>query len=303
MEIQRYYSLNNYLIEKIGCKVYKLALSGGVTCPNRDGKCGTRGCIFCSAGGSGEFAEDGATVIEQIECAKQRVRRKISSGKYIAYFQSYTFTYLPIEIIKEKLEQALCVEDICAISIATRPDCLDADVLDVLSDINRQKPIWVELGLQTIHESTARYIRRGYTLDVYDRAAARLKARGISVITHVIIGLPNETREMMIQTARYAGERSDGIKLQLLHVLKGTDLEKDYRSGFFNTLGMNEYIDILCDCIENIPENVVIHRMTGDGDKKLLVAPMWSADKKVVINSINKAFNNRNIIQGSKYIR
>ena len=299
--IQRYNNLNNYLAKRFGCKVYKLALSGGVTCPNRDGKCGTRGCIFCSAGGSGEFAENGGCVTEQIERAKQRVRRKISGGKYIAYFQSYTFTYQPVHIIKEKIEQAINAEDICAVSVATRPDCLDDNIISILSYFNNQKPIWVELGLQTIHEESARYIRRGYSLDVYDSAISRLKSCGLTVITHVIIGLPHETKDMMIQTARYAGEKSDGIKLQLLHVLKGTDLEREYQNGAFDVLSMNEYIDILCSCIENIPQNVVIHRMTGDGDKKILIAPMWSGSKKVVINSINQAFENQNIMQGRLY--
>ncbi|MGN0558874.1 MAG: TIGR01212 family radical SAM protein [Acutalibacteraceae bacterium] len=298
-----YYSLNNYLKETFGEKVYKLSLNAGTTCPNRDGKLGTRGCIFCSAGGSGEFAADKQlSISEQINQAKAMVKNKIKTDKYIAYFQSYTNTYAPIEYLRRIFFEAINNEEIVALSIATRPDCLQEPVLKLLSELNRIKPVWVELGLQTVNESTAKYIRRGYPLSVYDEAVENLHKIGIEVITHVILGLPNESKEDMLSTVRYVGKVTDGIKLQLLHVLKGTDLYTEYINGKFDVLSMESYIDILCDCIENLPKNVVIHRLTGDGDKRLLVAPMWSGDKKTVLNSINREFSKRNIIQGNKLI-
>ena len=222
--------LNDYLRRKFGCKVYKLALNGGFTCPNRDGTIGTRGCIFCSAGGSGEFAQDpGLSIKDQIELAKQRVAGKIKDGKYIAYFQAYTGTYAPIPYLREKYLEAIKHPDIVALSIATRPDCLPEEVLDLLFELNKIKPVWIELGLQTIHEHTARFIRRGYELSVYDDAVRKLRKRGIEVITHVILGLPGETKEDMLATVRYVCDSgATGIKLQLLHVLKGTDLEQVY---------------------------------------------------------------------------
>lgn len=287
---ERYTSLNDYLKERFGEKVYKLALSGGMTCPNRDGKIDTRGCIFCSAGGSGDFAESCAlSVTEQIERAKLRVSRKIKTGKYIAYFQAYTNTYAPVAYLRKIFTEAIRNPCIVALSIATRPDCLPDDVLELLSELNKIKPVWVELGLQTIHERTAQYIRRGYTLDVYDNAVKRLKNEQIDVITHVILGLPMETNEDMYRTVQYVCNGGvSGIKLQLLHVLKGTDLARDYEKGLFNVLTMQEYLNILDNCIDIIPKSVVIHRLTGDGAKKDLIAPLWSADKKRVINEINK---------------
>lgn len=296
-----YYSLNNYLKEKFGEKVYKLSLNAGTTCPNRDGKLGTRGCIFCSAGGSGEFAADkNLSITEQINQAKVKVKDKIKTNKYIAYFQSYTGTYAPVEYLRKIFFEAVNNEETVALSIATRPDCLQEPVLKLISDLNDVKPVWVELGLQTILDSTAKYIRRGYPLSVYDKAVENLHKIGIEVITHVILGLPNESKEDMLSTVRYVGKVTDGIKLQLLHVLKGTDLYTEYVNGKFDVLSMEGYIDILCDCIENLPKDVVIHRLTGDGDKRLLVAPLWSADKKTVLNSINREFTKRNIIQGNK---
>lgn len=296
-----YYSLNEYLTKTFGEKVYKLSLDGGMTCPNRDGTLDTRGCIFCSSGGSGEFSESRClSVSEQINRAKQRICAKTDCRKFIAYFQPFTNTYAPVAYLRELFEQAIAPDEIVALSIATRPDCLGEDVLDLLGELNRKKPVWVELGLQTIHPSTAEYIRRGYDIAVYDEAARRLRGMGINVITHIILGLPRESKADMLESVRYAGERSDGIKLQLLHVLKGTDLQSDYENGMFEVLGMEEYIDILCDCIEALPENVVIHRMTGDGDKKLLIAPMWSGNKKRVLNSIQKALRERNVTQGRR---
>ncbi len=294
-----YYSLNEYLKQTFGEKVYKLSLDGGMTCPNRDGTLDTRGCIFCSAGGSGEFAaERGKSVAAQIEEAKRRITAKSDCRRFIAYFQPFSNTYAPVERLRALFEQAMAPDDIAALSVATRPDCLGDDTVALLAELNRQKPVWVELGLQTIHAKTARYIRRGYDLSVYDDAVRRLHAVGVQVITHVILGLPGESREEILQSVRYAGERSDGVKLQLLHVLKGTDLQKDYEAGRFSVLSMEAYIDLLCDCVEILPRDTVIHRLTGDGDKRLLVAPLWSADKKRVLNAINRAFLKRNIEQG-----
>ncbi len=285
-----YYSFNQYLKDTFGCKVYKISINAGFTCPNRDGTLGTRGCIFCSKGGSGDFAESSTlSVTEQIESGKQRVSKKIKSGKYIAYFQAFTNTYAPIDVLAEKYCEAINHPDIVGISIATRPDCLGEEVLTLLSEINKIKPVFVELGLQTIHEKTAEYIRRGYPLSVYDNAVKALKAAGINTVVHLIIGLPNESREEMLESVEYACKSgADGIKLQLLHILKGTDLADDYLSGKFETLSMEEYLSIIKDCVEIIPKNVVIHRLTGDGPKKDLIAPLWSADKKSVLNALNK---------------
>ncbi len=294
-----YRSLNDYLKETFGTKVYKLALEGGFSCPNRDGLLDTRGCIFC-LGGSGDFAEKPCEdIFEQIEKAKRLVEHKNPGGKYIAYFQSYTNTYGPLEKLKKLFGEAASHPDICAVSIGTRPDCLPDEVVELLSDINKIKPVWVELGLQTIHEKTAEYIRRGYPLSVYDGAVKRLKAKGIYVITHMIIGLPGETPEEIAKTAKYIGQSgADGIKLQLLHVLRGTDLEKDYEKGLFKTLELEEYIQILGKCIKVLPPEMTVHRLTGDGNKKFLVAPLWSGDKKRVLNAINREFALKNITQG-----
>lgn len=297
----RYYSLNEYLKSTFGEKVYKISLNGGMTCPNRDGTIDTRGCIFCSRGGSGEFAASAILDIKnQIEQAKQRIKAKTDCRKFIAYFQPFTNTYASVEYLEKIFTQAIEGDEIVALSIATRPDCLDDDVLALLNRLNKIKPVWVELGLQTIHKQTSDYIRRGYELEVYDTAVRNLHSIGINVITHIILGLPNESKEMMLETVKYVGERTDGVKLQLLHILKDTDLLDDYNAGKFKALTIEEYIDILCDCIEILPQNVVIHRITGDGDKKLLVAPLWSADKKNVLNSINRIFSQRNITQGKR---
>lgn len=297
-----YYSLNEYLKNTFGEKVYKISLNGGMTCPNRDGTLSDKGCIFCSKGGSGEFSADKLlTVTEQIEQAKLRIKAKTDCKRFIVYFQPFTNTYADISYLRKIYYEAIENPDIAVLSIATRPDCLGKDVLELIDELNRIKPVWIELGLQTIHKKTADYIRRCYELEVYEEAVKNLKEIGVTVVTHIILGLPFETKEMMLESVKYAGERSDGIKLQLLHVLKDTDLLNDYNRGLFKTLSMDEYIDILCDSIEILPKNVVIHRLTGDGDKKLLVAPLWSADKKRVLNSINKTFRERNIVQGSKY--
>ena len=286
----KYTTLNNYLKERFGEKVYKIALNGGFTCPNRDGSIDTRGCIFCSKGGSGDFAESpDLTITEQIENGKKRLEKKIKNGKYIAYFQAFTNTYAPVERLRTIYEEAINHPDIVALSIGTRPDCLGDDVLALLDELNKIKPIFVELGLQTINEDTAKYIRRGYTLEVYDKAVADLHKIGTNVVTHIILGLPNESKEDMLNSVKYACKVTDGIKLQLLHILKGTDLAKDYEQGKFEMLTLEQYTEIIKECVQIIPENVVIHRLTGDGAKKDLIAPLWSADKKTVLNTINRA--------------
>lgn len=286
-----YLSFNKYLKDKFGQKVYKISLDGGFTCPNRDGKAGTRGCIFCSKGGSGDFAESRKmSITEQIESGKKKVEKKIKSGKYIAYFQAFTNTYAPIEMLRQKYEEAINHPDIVALSIATRPDCLGDDVLRLLDEMNKIKPVFVELGLQTIHQKSAKYIRRGYDLSVYDKAVMDLKKIGVNVVVHVILGLPNESENDMLETVKYVCESgANGIKLQLLHVIDGTDLAKDYEKGLFKTLEFDEYVNLIVKCVKIIPKDIVIHRLTGDGAKKDLIAPLWSADKKRVLNAINKA--------------
>ena len=301
---ERYYSLNRHLRETFGEKVYKLALDGGMTCPNRDGTIGTGGCIFCSAGGSGDFAEGRCEAVrEQLRRAKTSIQAKTDAKKFIAYFQSYTNTYAPVEYLERIFSEAMAEPEVAVLSIGTRPDCLGEDVVALLARLNRVKPVWVELGLQTIHEETARYIRRGYELPVYEDAARRLKREGITVITHVILGLPGESREDMLATVDYLAQenRPDGIKLQLLHVLRGTDLAKDYEAGRFRTMEMEEYFDILFACLERLPPDMVIHRLTGDGAKKSLLAPLWTGDKKRVMNSMKKELEIRDIRQGNRW--
>ena len=281
-------TLSDHYREKYGCKVYKLSLDGGFSCPNRDGTLGTGGCIFCT--GSGEFAEGGPEPIAiQLERAKTRVAAKNKGGKYMAYFQAFTNTYGPVEKLRQLYLQAIEPEEIVGLSIGTRPDCLGEDILALLEEINRIKPVSVELGLQTIHAETARYIRRGYDAAVYYDAVQRLKQAGIEVVTHIILGLPGETAEMMLQTTRAAvAAGTDGVKFHLLHVLRGTDLEKEYAAGKFRCLSMEEYGQILKQCVDSLPETVVVHRLTGDGAKKDLIAPLWSADKKRVLNYLHR---------------
>lgn len=288
--LMEYYSFNRYLRERFGCKVYKISINGGFTCPNRDGTLGTRGCIFCSAGGSGDFAESPElSITQQIEKGKERVKNKIKSGKYIAYFQAFTNTYAPVETLRKKFTQATNHPDIVMLSVATRPDCLPEEVIELLKELNDIKPVCVELGLQTIHEKSTEYIRRGYKLECYDNAVKRLKAAGLEVVCHIILGLPGETKSDMLESVDYACKSGiDGIKLQLLHVLKGTDLAKDYENEKFRVLTMDEYFDILKSCLDIIPKNIVIHRLTGDGAKKDLIAPLWSADKKRVLNAVSR---------------
>jgi len=276
--------LSQHYREKYGCKVYKLSLDGGFTCPNRDGTLGTRGCIFCT--GSAEFAAaECESVAKQRENARTRVSAKNKNGKYIAYFQSFTNTYAPVARLRELYVAAIAPEDVVGLAIGTRPDCLGPVVIDLLREVNDQKPVSVELGLQTIHEATAAYIRRGYPTDVYFDAVRRLKAAGIEVVTHVILGLPGETVNMMLETTRaVVNAGSNGVKFHLLHVLRGTDLAEDYAAGKFRCLELEEYGEILRQCIGLLPEDMVVHRITGDGAKKDLIAPLWSADKKRVLN-------------------
>ena len=283
--------LSQYYREKFGCKVYKLSLDGGFSCPNRDGKIGTGGCIFCT--GSGEFAEGGPDPIaDQLERAKLRVNSKNKDGKYIAYFQAFTNTYAPVERLRTLYYEAIAPADIVGLAIGTRPDCLEDDVIALLKEINSVKPVSVELGLQTIQEETARYIRRGYAADVYYDAVRRLKDAGIEVVTHIILGLPGETPEMMIQTTKASVQAgTDGVKFHLLHVLKNTDLAKDYEAGKFDCLSLEKYGEILKACIRCLPESVIVHRITGDGAKKDLIAPLWSGDKKRVLNYLHKILN------------
>lgn len=283
-----YRSVSDELKARFGQKVYKLALDGGMTCPNRDGTCGTGGCSFCSADGSGSFAQTGESVFQQIEAAKTRVAGKLKNGKYIAYFQSFTNTYAPVSYLAPLFQAAIDHPDVVVLSIATRPDCLPPEVLALLERLNRQKPVWVELGLQTIHPETARSIRRGYELPVYDSAVLALRRIGVEVITHVILGLPGESRAQMLETVRYVGARTDGIKLQLLHVLRGTALARDYAEGKFRTLELEEYCLLVADCLRVLPEHVIIHRLTGDGPRRDLIAPLWSADKKHVLNTLRQ---------------
>ena len=282
-------TLNEYITQKYGKKLYKLAINAGFTCPNRDGTKGSRGCIFCL--GSGEFAEDpDLSVTEQIELAKRRVADKLPKKGYgyIAYFQAFTNTYAPVDELRRLYMEAADHPDIDIISIATRCDCLPEDVLDLISQVNEIKPVWVELGLQTVHEKSSEYIRSGFTLADYDEAVKNLQERHIETIVHVILGLPGETVEDMTETVKYVGQSGvQGIKLQLLHVLRGTDLAQDYIDGRFSCLTLEEYTDILKRCLDVLPDDIVIHRLTGDGDKKLLIAPKWSANKKMVLNHLH----------------
>ena len=303
-----YYSLHYYLKETFGTKVYKLALDGGMTCPNRDGTIGTGGCIFCSEGGSGDFAaKRDVSVRAQVDAAKLRVSSKISvDGSFIAYFQSYTNTYAPLAYLEQIFSEAISLPEICALSIGTRPDCLPDETIELLSRLNQEKPVWVELGLQTIHEKTAEFIRRGYKLSVFEDAYHRLKAAGLSVIIHVILGLPGESKEDILDTIQYLasleddGKHIDGIKLQLLHVLKGTDLNDIYLSGAFKTMELDEYLELVSACIKLLPQDIVIHRISGDGPKSILTAPLWSGNKRLVLNSMTKYLKEHEVWQGKE---
>ena len=287
-----YRTLNQHYQETFGCKVYKLAIDAGFSCPNRDGTIGYGGCIFCSGEGSGEFAEKGCSVTAQLQQAKRRVSAKIKDGKYIAYFQAFTNTYAPVEHLRKLYEEAIGQEDVVGLAIGTRPDCLNDEVVALLAQINEIKPVSVELGLQTVHPDSIQYIRRGYENNVYFDAVRRLKEAGIEVVTHIILGLPGETPEMAVQTTKAAvAAGTDGVKFHLLHVLQGTDLAKDYAVGKFECLTLEEYGSWLKQCIAALPAHITVHRITGDGAKRDLIAPLWSADKKRVLNYLNSLFN------------
>ena len=297
--MERYNSLSEHLKNRFSGKTYKLSLESGCSCPNRDGTLGYGGCIFCH-GGSGDYAQGVVkSVTEQIEAAKAQVAGKYKGHQYIAYFQSYTNTYGDVKRLEALYTEAARHPEIVQLDIATRPDCLEEDMLFMLERLQRIKPVCVELGLQTIHEPTATYIRRGYSLSVYDEAIKQLKQRGIEVVVHMILGLPGESREDMAATARYISDSgADGIKLQLLHILKGTDLAAEYYKGYIDVFTMDEYIDTLLDCMRVVDPKVVIHRMTGDGPKSLLIAPLWSGDKKRVMNRIRQRMEETDFRQG-----
>lgn len=304
---KRYHSLDYELKKQFGQKVYRLSLNGGMTCPNRDGRIDTRGCIFCSEGGSGDFAANGLlSITDQIEAAKKLVFSKIKNpeqAKYIAYFQAYTNTYAPIPYLRRIFSEAIDHSDIAVLSIATRPDCIDEEVLSLLCELKEKKPVWIELGLQTMHESTANLIRRGYPLSVFENCVKRLHDNGIPIIVHTILGLPKETKNDMLKTIKYISELPvQGVKLQLLHILSSTDLGTYYLQGKYqDVLTLEEYIDILIACLELLPGDMVIHRLTGDGPKKLLLAPSWSSNKKNVLNTLHKRMKELDTYQGKYY--
>lgn len=295
-----YRSLNEYYREIFGKKTAKISLDGGFTCPNRDGTCGERGCLFCSAGGSGDFAENAAlSITEQIENGKKQTSDKWKDPAYVAYFQAFTNTYAPVEELRRKYEEALSCDGVEGISIATRSDCLPEDVLDLLAELNQKTKLWVELGLQTSDEESAKRIRRGYPLSVFEKAVHDLAERKIPVIVHVILGLPGENRETILNTIDCVNRLPvQGIKLQLLHVLSDSDLGKLYEAGNYTPLTKEEYIALVGDCIAHLREDIVIHRLTGDGDKNTLLAPLWSLRKRDVLNSLHKYLKENNIRQG-----
>lgn len=300
MEEKPYRDLNGYYRDLFGCKIAKIALDGGFTCPNRDGTCGTRGCLFCSVGGSGDFAENAAlSITQQIAKGRAQTAKKWTDAKYIAYFQAFTNTYAPTAVLRAKYEEALAQPDIVGLSIATRADCLPDDVIVLLAELNQKTKIWVEIGFQTANEETAVHIRRGYDNAVFADAVQRLHESGISVIAHTILGLPEETKADVLHTMQYLNDLPiEGVKLQLLHVLEGTDLAQWYQEGKYQPLDLQTYIDWVCACIAILREDIVIHRLTGDGDRNSLLAPKWSLSKRYVWNTLHKQLRAQNIRQG-----
>ena len=301
---KRYYSFNSYLKQTFGEKVYKISLNGGFTCPNRDGTLGTRGCIFCSEGGSGDFAPDAALPIgEQIEEGIRMIRQKTDASKYIAYFQAFTNTYAPYEKLHSLFYDAILRQEIVGLAVGTRPDWLPPDVLELLDELNQIKPVFVELGLQTIHEKTAQFIRRGYPLSCFEQAVKALHDLGINVVVHLILGLPGETEEMMLESVRYLNQLPvNGVKFSLLHVLKHTDLGALYEKHPFPVYELDDYVDFVIRCIEELREDIVIHRLTGDGPKDLLIAPRWTLNKRKVLNEISRRMKETNSRQGKRFI-
>lgn len=300
---KRYYSLDYYIKQTFGEKLYKISLDGGMTCPNRDGTLGTRGCIFCSAGGSGDFAGDRCMSIkEQLTQGKRLISQKYTGSSYIAYFQAFTNTYAPVSYLEKIFTEAMDDEDVKVLSIATRPDCLSPEILDLLFRLNQRKPVWVELGLQTIHEMSSKFIRRGYSLDVFEKSLYDLKRIGVSIIVHTILYLPNETEDMMLETISYLNKLPiNGIKLQLLHILKGTDLGSIYQETPFYLPSMHEYLKLLGKLVSHLRPDIVVHRLTGDGPKNLLIAPLWTGNKRLVLNTMYKYMKDADIWQGKEF--
>ena len=300
---KRYHSLNYFLRNKFGEKIYKISLDGGFTCPNRDGKVSKGGCTFCSARGSGDYAGSRMlSISEQFEDRKVMMEKKWKDGKYIAYFQAYTNTYAPVEELRRKYDEALAQKNVVALSIATRPDCLDKDVLDYLEELNKKTYLWVELGLQTINDDTARNFNRGYDLVVFDKSIKELQKRGIEVVVHTIFGLPGETKEDMLKTVDYvAHSGAQGVKFHLLHLMEGTKMVQQYESGELELLSKEDYIDLICKGITMIPEEMVVHRLTGDAPRASLIGPMWSLKKWEVLNDIDKALVDNDIWQGKDF--
>ena len=300
---KRYHSLNYFLRDRFKEKVFKISLDGGFSCPNRDGTISKGGCLFCSESGSGDYAGDRELSITKQFCdIKEMMNKKWKEGKYIAYFQAFTNTYAPVEELKRKYNEALKQEGVVAIAIATRPDCLQDEVLELLEEINKKFYVWVELGLQTVSDETARKINRGYKLEVYEDAIRRLKERNIDFVTHCIFGLPGETKEDMLRSVDYiAHSGSKGIKFHLLHLMKHTPMVKLYERGDLEFLSQDDYIDLICKSIAMLPEDMVVHRLTGDAPRDLLIGPMWSLKKWEVLNAIDKALVDNEIYQGKDF--
>lgn len=300
---KRFHNLNYFLRNKFGEKVFKISLDGGFSCPNRDGTISKGGCLFCSERGSGDFAGDrDFSISRQFNDIKTMMSKKWKSGKYIAYFQAYTNTYAPIDVLKQKYEEALKQEGVVALAIATRPDCLGDEVLDLLEEINKKFYVWVELGLQTCNDETARKINRGYKLEVFEDAIKRLKERNIDFVVHSIFGLPGETKEDMLKTVDYiAHSGAQGVKFHLLHLMKGTPLVKLYERGELEFLEQEDYIDLLCKSVEMLPQEMVIHRLTGDAPRDLLIGPMWSLKKWEILNAIDRTMEENDVYQGKKF--
>lgn len=300
---KRYNSLNKFLRDKFGEKVFKISLDGGFTCPNRDGKVAKGGCTFCSSKGSGDYAGQRTLSIEtQFDNVKEMMNKKWKEGKYIAYFQAYTNTYGPVVELRKKYEDAINKDGVVALAIGTRPDCINEEVLDLLEEMNKKVYTWVELGLQTIHDDTARNFNRGYDLAVFDKAMEGLKSRGIDTVVHCIFGLPGENKEQMLETVDYVARcGAQGIKLHLLHLMEGTRMVKDYEEGKLKFLTQEEYVDLICESISRIPQEMVVHRLTGDAPRQLLIGPMWSLKKWEVLNAIDKALEDNDIYQGKNF--
>ncbi|WP_461615149.1 tRNA modification radical SAM protein MnmL/YtqA [Clostridium sp. Marseille-QA1073] len=300
---KRYHNLNYFLREKFGQKVFKISLDAGFSCPNRDGTISKGGCVFCSERGSGDFAGDRCfSISKQFEDIRMMMNKKWKDGKYIAYFQAYTNTYAAIDILREKYEEAINQQDVVALAIATRPDCLSEEVLDLIEEYSNKVYTWVELGLQTSKDETARLINRGYELSVFEEGVRNLRKRNIDVVTHVIFGLPGESKIDMINTINYVAHSNiQGIKIHLLHLMKNTPLEKFYKSGHLKLMEMEEYIDLICETITLLPESMVIHRLTGDAPRDLLIGPMWSLKKWEVLNAIDKKLEDENLYQGMNF--